>query len=106
METTPKVGIIMDTTPNFGIIMDVIPNFGIILMLMITLIIIIHSQVVRSKVPPSVPWAGLRKEVFSKARACVRELTAGLRTQKLGHDQVSNPFHSHLDLTDASALVH
>lgn len=96
----------METTSNFGIIMEATPNFSIILILMITLLLIIHSQVKRNKFPPSVPWAGLRKEVFSKARACIRELTAGLDTQKLGLDQVIKPFHSHLDLTNASGVVH
>ena len=43
---------------------------------------------VMSTVPHSVPWAGVRREMFSKTRACVREFTAGLQTLKAGYEQV------------------
>ena len=54
----------------------------------VTLIYLAHIKVMMAKVPQSVPWAGLRKEVFSRTRANMRELTAGLRTLKIGYNQV------------------
>ena len=72
--------------------METLPSFVIALVFVITAVCLIHSKVVMSKVPQSVPWAGLRKEVFSKTRACIREVTAGLRTLKIGYNQVSKPF--------------
>ena len=54
----------------------------------ITLIYLAHIKVMMAKVPQSLPWAGLRKEIFSRTRANMRELTAGLRTLKIGYNQV------------------
>ena len=38
-----------------------------------------------SRLPDSIPWAGLRNEVFGKTRACLRELTAGLHSLTDGY---------------------
>ena len=80
--------------PASLIVMDTFASSGIILMSVITLMCFIHSKVVMSKVPPSVPWAGLRKEVLSKTRACLREFKAGFRTLNSGYNQVFELFPS------------
>ena len=69
--------------------MDRLSSFSMILASAITLIYFAHIKVMMAKVPPSVPWAGLRKEVFSKTRANLREVTAGLNTLKIGYNQVA-----------------
>ena len=69
--------------------MDILSSFGMLLASAITLIYIAHIKIMMAKVPQSVPWAGLRKEVFSKTRANMRELTAGLSTLKIGYNQVA-----------------
>ena len=76
-----------------------------ILMSIVTLILFVRSQVATTKVPPSVPWAGLRRGVFSKTRACIRELTAGLRTLKIGYDQVCQVLTLTLTLMTVSGVV-
>ena len=68
--------------------MDILSSFNMILALAITLIYLAHSKVMMARVPQSVPWGGLRKEVFARTRANIRELTAGLRTLKMGYNQV------------------
>ena len=68
--------------------MDILSSFGMILVSAITLIYLVHFKVMMAKVPQSVPWAGLRKEVFSRTRANIRELTAGLSTIRSGYNQV------------------
>ena len=69
--------------------MDNLTSFSVILASAITLIYFAHIKVMMAKVPQSVPWAGLRKEVFSITRANLREVTAGLNTLKIGYNQVS-----------------
>ena len=64
-------------------------SFGVILVSVITFVWLVYSTIVTSKMPQSLPWAGVRKEVLSKTRANIRELTAGLRTLKMGYNQVS-----------------
>ena len=71
------------------IAMEILSSFGIVLVSVTTLVCLIHSKIVMSKVPQSIPWAGLRNEVLSKTRACLREFTAGFRTLKIGYNQVS-----------------
>ena len=68
--------------------MDTLSNFSMILVSAITLIYLAHIKLMMAKVPQSVPWAGLREEVFPRIRANIRELTAGLRTLKIGYSQV------------------
>ena len=72
--------------------MEIFPNLVIILLSVITVVCIAHSKFVMSKVPQSVPWAGRRVELLSKTRACIREFTAGLRTLKIGYNQVCESF--------------
>lgn len=72
--------------------METLPSFGVTLVSVIAFICLIHSRIAKSKVPQSVPWAGIREEVLSETRACIREFKAGLRTLKSGYDQVSGPF--------------
>lgn len=67
--------------------MESFSSFGLILASVITLLCFVHSQTMK-KVPQSVPWAGLRKEVLPKTRANLRELMAGLRTLRIGYNQV------------------
>lgn len=38
--------------------------------------------------PKSLKWAGRRDETFSRTRACIRELFAGLRSLNSGYDRV------------------
>ena len=78
---------------------------GTILVSLVTLIFFVHSRVATSKVPLSVPWAGLQRGIFSKTRACIRELTAGLRTLKIGYDQVSEVQALTLTLLTVSGVV-
>ena len=78
---------------------------GTILVSVVTLIFFVHSRVATSKVPLLVPWAGLQRGVFSKTRACIRELTAGLRTLKIGYDQVSEVQTLTLTLLMVSGVV-
>ena len=68
--------------------MDILSSLGMILVSAITLIYLAHFKVMMAKVPQSVPWAGLREEVFSRTRANIRELTAGLSTIRSGYNQV------------------
>ena len=68
--------------------MNAISNWGIITIFVTILMCFLHSWMVMSTVPHSVPWAGVRREMFSKTRACVREFTAGLQTLKAGYEQV------------------
>ena len=44
-----------------------------------------------SRLPDSIPWAGLRNEVFGKTRACIRELSAGLHSLTDGYLNVGQP---------------
>lgn len=83
------------TQGRYSLSMETLPTFTITLVSIITLICLIHSKFVMKKVPQSVPWAGLRSEIFSKTRACIREFSAGLHTLRIGYNQVCNPFHSH-----------
>lgn len=41
------------------------------------------------RLPASIPWVGLRNEVFSKPRAWIREYTAGFNTLEDGYSAVS-----------------
>lgn len=76
--------------------MEALPNFLTILVFVVTAVGLVHSTIVMSKVPQSITWAGLRKEVLSKTRACIREVTAGLRTLNLGYSKVARPFSINL----------
>ena len=69
--------------------MDILSSFSMILASAITLIYFAHIKYMMARVPQSVPWAGLRKEIFSRTRANMREVTAGLRTLNIGYNQVS-----------------
>ena len=68
--------------------MDNLYSFSLILASAIAVIYLAHVKTMMAIVPQSVPWAGLGNEVFSKTRANMRELTAGLRTLKIGYNQV------------------
>ena len=74
------------------LIMDTLPSFGVTLVSLIAFMCFIHSDIAKSKVPQSVPWVGIREEVLSETRACIREFKAGLRTLKSGYDQVFHLF--------------
>ena len=41
------------------------------------------------KLQTSIPWVGLRGELFSVTRACMREWTAGLKTASEGYNKES-----------------
>lgn len=43
-----------------------------------------------ASIPSSIPWVGLRNEFFSKPKAWIRELRAGLSTLQDGYVTVSN----------------
>lgn len=79
-------------------IMETLPSPGVALVSVIAFMCLIRSKTAKSKVPQSVPWAGIREEVLSETRVCIREFKAGLRTLKSGCDQVSNPFSPTLAL--------
>ena len=85
--------------------MDILSSFGMILVSAITLIYLAHFKVMMAKVPQSVPWAGLRKEVFSRTRANIRELTAGLSTLRSGYNQVFESLLLILTLLTAFSAV-
>lgn len=78
----------MELFSKSGVYMDAIWNWGTITVAVTVLMCFMHSSIMMSTVPHSVPWVGVRKEIFSKTRACVREFTAGLRTLKAGYNQV------------------
>lgn len=42
-----------------------------------------------TRIPGSIPWVGFRNEAFSKPRAWIRELSAGLSTVHEGYATVS-----------------
>ena len=44
-----------------------------------------------TNVPASMPWAGSRNEILPNFRACMREFFAGLRTLRIGYDNVRLP---------------
>ena len=48
-----------------------------------------------TNVPTSMQWAGSRNEILPNFRACIREFIAGLRTLRIGYDNVRlcNPYH-------------
>lgn len=82
--------------------MEATPNSITILLSVIAVVYLVYSEYAVSTVPQSVPWAGRRNEVLSKTRACLREVTAGLRTLKDGYNQVSEPFSFTLALLTVS----
>lgn len=82
--------------------MEAIPNLITVLLSVLAVVYLIYSEYMVSTVPQSVPWAGCRNEVLSRTRACIRELTAGLRTLESGYNQVSDPFKVTLALLTAS----
>ena len=45
-----------------------------------------------TRIPASIPWTGFKDEPFSKPRAWIRELFAGLSTLHEGYFTVSWPF--------------
>lgn len=47
-----------------------------------------------SNLPRSIHWAGRRKEIFSRTRACIREFASGLQTLKDGYATVNLLDHS------------
>ena len=52
---------------------------------------LLYSWKTMSSLPKSLPWAGRRQEVFSRVRACVRELFDGLGSLRSGYDEVCCP---------------
>ena len=42
------------------------------------------------------PWAGTRNEILPNFRACMREFIAGLRTLRIGYDNVRLPDRCYL----------
>ena len=71
--------------------MDIFSTIGTILALVLTLICIAQSHIWLSKVPQSVPWAGVRIEILSKLRACLRELNPRSPASKAGYEKVFDP---------------
>lgn len=68
--------------------MAIFPSLVILLLFSIIVAGLVHSKIEMAKVPQLVSWAGLRDEALSKTRACIRELTAELRTLTLGYEMV------------------
>ena len=81
--------------------MDTFSSIGTILASLVTLICIAQSHILLSKVPQSVPWAGVRQEILSKLRACLREITPRSRTLKAGYEKVFDPLSGKLELLTA-----
>ena len=53
-----------------------------------------------TNVPASMPWAGTRNEILPNFRACMREFIAGLRTLRIGYDNVRLPKRCYLIFAD------
>ena len=82
--------------------MDTFSTIGTILASVLTLICIAQSHILLSKVPQSVPWVGVRVEILSKLRACLRELTPRSPTNKAGYEKVFDPLIDELELLTRS----
>ena len=78
--------------------MDTLSSISTILVSVLTLICIAQSHILFSKVPKSVPWTGVRQEVLSKLRACLREFTFRSPTAKAGYKKVFHTVRSTLEL--------
>ena len=80
--------------------MNTFTSIGTILASVVTVLICVaQSHILLSKVPQSVPWAGVRqKEILSKLRACLRELNPRSRTRKAGYAKVFEPLRGELEL--------
>ena len=81
--------------------METFSSIGKIIASVVALICIAQSHILLSKVPQSVPWAGVRREILSKLRACLREITPRSQTSKAGYEKVSDPLSSKLELLTA-----
>lgn len=68
--------------------MIAVSNFSALVLSLGVLLYLGRTWPASSRLPASINWAGRRNEVFSKARACVREFTAGLRTLAEGYATV------------------
>lgn len=53
-----------------------------------------------TSVPASMQWAGSRNEILPNFRACMREFIAGLRTLRIGYDNVRLPNRCNLIYPD------
>ena len=53
-----------------------------------------------TNVPTSMQWAGSRNEILPNFRACVREYFAGVRTLRIGYDNVRLPYRCDLMFPD------
>ena len=81
--------------------MDTFSSIGTILVSVVTLICIAQSHILLSKVPQSVPWTGVRQEILSKLRACLREINFRSPTPKAGYEKVFEPRSRKLELLTA-----
>lgn len=57
-----------------------------------------------TRIPGSIPWVGFRDEAFSKPRAWIRELSAGLTTVHEGYATVS-PLPHEKSLSNLSLYI-
>ena len=48
-----------------------------------------------TNVPTSMPWAGIRNEIFPNFRACMREFIAGVQILRIGYENVRLPDPCH-----------
>ena len=82
--------------------MDTFSSISTILASVVTVICILQTHLLLSKVPRSVPWTGVRKEILSKLRACFREMTPRSPTSKAGYEKVFDPLLNKLELLTAA----
>ena len=68
--------------------MDYVPGLVVFGLTIGTMRHLLHSWKTMDNLPKSLQWAGRRREVFSRARACIREMFAGLQSLISGYDQV------------------
>ena len=68
--------------------MELVPGLIITALTIALVKSVLHSWRSIGSFPVSLKWAGCRQELFSRTRACVRELTAGLRSLNAGYHDV------------------
>ncbi|PZD24822.1 CypX, Cytochrome P450, partial [Pyrenophora tritici-repentis] len=67
----------------------VLGTTAFLVLLMATCLYLLRSTKHTPQLPDTLPWVGCRDEVFSRTRACIRELTNGDRTRIDGYTKYS-----------------
>ena len=75
--------------------MDYILSFVLLGWFLGILKLLLRSWKSMTNVPNSMPWAGIRNEIFPNLRACLREFIAGVQILRIGYANVRVPDPCH-----------